>query len=114
MHLNNGSICIGTMYEAIDTMPVIILSPLFSDNWNIIVGFLNAFLRLGSVFNFMICPIVYKSSGVRMALWVSSFVATSGIIFAAISRTVEAKVTNLVSSSGEVTQPSMSTTTQRK
>lgn len=69
----------GTMYEVVDSLPFIILAPHFSDNWSIIVGLLNGFLRLGSVLNFALCPVLYHASGVRIALWISAMIAMSGI-----------------------------------
>lgn len=70
------------MYEIIDSVPIVILVPLFKSQWGLVVGLLNGFLRLGSVMNFVITPIIYNARGVKDALWFATAVASSTILFA--------------------------------
>lgn len=70
------------MYEIIDSMPFVILAPMFTSGWGLIMGLLNGFLRLGSVMNFVVSPIMYKRNGVKMALWLATFVFSLSIFFA--------------------------------
>ena len=70
------------MYEIIDSVPIVVLVPLFQSQWGLVVGLLNGFLRLGSVMNFVITPIIYKARGVKDALWFATAVASSTILFA--------------------------------
>ena len=51
-----GRFISGCMYEVIDSVPILILAPLFTKEWGLICGLLNGFLRLGSVANFILCP----------------------------------------------------------
>lgn len=76
-----GRFIAGTMYEAIDMLHVVIVVPLLPDDWGTIVGLCNAFLRFGSVCNFVISPLTYRLYGVAAAFWVSAAVAMSGIFF---------------------------------
>lgn len=76
-----GRFIAGTMYEAVDMLHVIIVVPLLPDDWGIVVGICNAFLRLGSVSNFIISPLTYRLYGVAAAFWVLAVVAASGILF---------------------------------
>ena len=48
---------------------------------------MNAFLRCGSILNFVIIPVVYKTSGLSMALYISAGVGTLMVLFAWIART---------------------------
>ena len=70
------------MYEIIDSMPLVIVGPLFSSQWGLVVGLLNGFLRLGSVVNFIMSPIIYKLKGIKVALWFATAAATCTILFA--------------------------------
>ena len=72
------------MYEIIDSVPIVVLVPLFQSQWGLVVGLLNGFLRLGSVMNFVITPIIYNARGVKDALWFATAVASSTILFAGI------------------------------
>ena len=70
------------MYEIIDSVPIVVLVPLFQSQWGLVVGLLNGFLRLGSVMNFVITPAIYNARGVKEALWFATFVASSTILSA--------------------------------
>jgi hypothetical protein len=70
------------MYEIIDSVPIVVLVPLFQSQWGLVVGLLNGFLRLGSVMNFVITPIIYNARGVKDALWFATAVASSTILSA--------------------------------
>lgn len=55
-----GRFMSGTVYEITDTVPIIMMGPLFKNSWGFIVGVMNCFLRLGSVFTFLFSPHVYR------------------------------------------------------
>jgi hypothetical protein len=62
-------------------MPFLLCTPHFTSEWGLVVGLLNGFLRLGSVMNFVISPLVYKSNGVKAALWLATLIFSSSILF---------------------------------
>jgi MFS family permease len=72
----------GFMYEIIDSMPFLLCAPHFTSEWGLVVGLLNGFLRLGSVMNFVISPLIYKSNGVKAALWLATFIFSSSVLYA--------------------------------
>jgi hypothetical protein len=82
-----GRFMAGCVYEIIDTIPIIILGPLFKANWGLMVGILNGSLRVGTVLSFSISPIIYRNYGVLMALWLSAFISIFGV-FSAIAANV--------------------------
>jgi MFS family permease len=77
-----GRAIAGFMYEIIDSMPFLLCTPYFTSDWGLVVGLLNGFLRLGSVMNFVISPFVYKSNGVKAALWLATVIFSSSILSA--------------------------------
>lgn len=77
-----GRFLAGCVYEVIDTIPIIILGPLFRSSWGLMVGLMNGCLRLGTVVTFGLSPIIYRSYGVTAALWVSGGMAVLGVIAA--------------------------------
>jgi MFS family permease len=77
-----GRVVAGTVYEIIDTVPVVFLGPLFPDHWGVVVSTLKVFLRLGSLFNFLLSPLIYVQYGLKAALWVAAMVASIGVLFA--------------------------------
>jgi len=79
-----GRTVLGLTYESIDVAPFPILSPLFVEDWPLLVGFVNAGLRMGSVVSFVLSPIMYGVGGLTAGLWTSSLVGLSGF-FAAVS-----------------------------
>ena len=79
------------MYEIIDSLPIVILAPLFDSQWGLVVGLLNGFLRLGSVMNFVLSPVIYKTRGVKVALWFATAIATSAVLFAALAYSLTRK-----------------------
>lgn len=72
----------GFMYEIIDSVPIVVLAPLFQTKWGLIVGLLNGFIRMGSVMNFLISPMVYSSRSVKSALWLATAFASCTTLFA--------------------------------
>jgi hypothetical protein len=70
------------MYEIIDSVPIVVLHLMFDSQWGLVLGLLNGFLRLGSVMNFVISPIIYTSSGVKAALWFATAMASLSTLFA--------------------------------
>ena len=66
-----GRALAGCQYEVIDSLPILILYPLFESDWSTVVGILNGFLRLGSVVNFLLSPVLYRSGGILSAIAVS-------------------------------------------
>ncbi len=77
-----GRFLAGCVYEVIDTIPIIILGPLFRANWGLVVGIMNGSLRLGTVFTFGVSPIVYSHYGVIAALWLAALMAVLGVVAA--------------------------------
>jgi MFS family permease len=74
-----GRFVSGVMYESIDTLPVILLRPLFEHRrWNLVVGMMNAALRLGSVLNFYVSPLSYGLFGLKSSFWISAAVSFVG------------------------------------
>ena len=82
-----GRFLAGSVYEVIDLIPIILLGPLFKTDWGAMVGVMNAFLRCGSILNFVIVPLVYKAAGLSTSLFVSACVGTLMVFFAVIART---------------------------
>mmetsp|Transcript_12175 Transcript_12175/g.27169 ORF Transcript_12175/g.27169 Transcript_12175/m.27169 type:complete len:183 (-) Transcript_12175:88-636(-) len=75
-----GRFLCGSTYEIIDTVPIIILGPMFKKNWGLIVGMMNGFLRLGTVLTFALSPLLYREYGVMCALWAGAIVGGLGVI----------------------------------
>lgn len=78
------------MYEFVDTIPMILLGPIYEKNWGLLVGFCNCFLRLGSVFNFILSPFIYNlyrnpTDGLKAAFWTSTSIISMGVICALFS-----------------------------
>ena len=67
------------MYEVVDSFPVLFMAPLYQHQWGLMVGFINCFLRLGSVFNFILSPLIYHNFGLSAAFWASSVVSSIGV-----------------------------------
>ena len=68
------------MYEIIDAvMPITFLGPLFINDWLIVVGFMNIFIRLGSVTNFLLSPIIYRMFGIKVAFWIAAIIGCTGL-----------------------------------
>jgi hypothetical protein len=70
-----GRILAGSVYEVIDFLPIVCTGALFKDEWGMIVGGTNAFLRAGSVATFVIGPFVYEQVGLVPAMWLSAVIA---------------------------------------
>ena len=81
-----GRLLSGIFYECIDTFPVLVVRPLFESNWSLVVGFINALIRLGSVVNFILTPYIYRVSGLEMSFFISAMVGCSSIIFAILAK----------------------------
>jgi MFS family permease len=70
----------GSVYEIIDAvLPITYLGPLFQNEFQIVVGFMQVFIRFGSVANFIISPLLYREFGLTSAFWVAALVGTSSI-----------------------------------
>jgi nitrate/nitrite transporter NarK len=80
----------GTFYEVIDCLPISFVAPFFTAEWASVTGALNGFLRLGSIANFMLCPVAFAAAGLEGAFWLACAVGASGVLFAAAIRRVEA------------------------
>jgi len=75
-----GKAISGCMYEIIDAvMPVVYLGGLFKDDFQLVVSFMQVFIRLGSVANFFLSPILYTSCGLKATIWISSLIGSSSI-----------------------------------
>lgn len=77
-----GRIMAGCVYEVIDFLPIVCTGALFKDEWGMIVGGTNAFLRAGSVATFVIGPFVYQEVGLVPAMWLSATIAMLSVIVA--------------------------------
>jgi MFS family permease len=70
----------GSVYEIIDALlPITYLGPLFQNEFQIVVGFMQVFIRFGSVANFIISPLLYREFGLTSAFWVAALVGCSSI-----------------------------------
>jgi len=78
--LVGGRICTGLTYESIDMSPLPILSPLFTDCWGFMCGVFNAFLRGGSVVNFLVSPKMYHIGGLSAATAVSAVISLTTLV----------------------------------
>jgi MFS family permease len=80
----------GSMYEIVDAvMPIIYLSALFKEDFLLVVGFCQIFLRLGSVCNFILSPYIFNNYGLISAIWVASFVGCFSIVLLLFGRYIE-------------------------
>jgi MFS family permease len=82
-----GRTLAGAVYEIIDTMPVIVLKPLFGeDSWSTAIGMINSFLRLGSVVCFIVSPYIYKleHDSVSAALACAAVIGWCGCMFSVL------------------------------
>jgi hypothetical protein len=60
--------------------------------WGLLSGCINGFIRLGSVLQFVLMPVVYHRYGLVQALWSSSAIGASGLIFGIFSHYVAARL----------------------
>lgn len=61
--LLSGRVMTGIAYEALDMVPIGLLSPRFEGQWGTMVGVINGVNRLGSVLNFLLEPLILRSPG---------------------------------------------------
>lgn len=90
-----GKFLAGTVYETIDTVPVLFLGTLFKENWGLMVGVMNGVLRFGSVASFMFNPYLYQHYGIRAALWVAAVIGLMGVFFAFCAAYCDIRLTEL-------------------
>ena len=67
-----GRFLTGCSYEALDFLPTGMVAHRFPDHWGKMVGVVNGCNRLGSILNFVVEPLLYRSFGLRVALVVPS------------------------------------------
>jgi MFS family permease len=84
-----GRFMAGCMYEVVDTIPIIILGPIFRANWGFMVCLMNGTLRFGTILAFAVGPLAYRAFGVEAALGVSSLMGVLGVASAFIAYTVD-------------------------
>jgi hypothetical protein len=85
-----GKALSGSMYEILDAlMPILYLGALYKDDFQLVVGFMQIFIRLGSVVNFFVTPRLYAMYGLNIALWVASIVGMSGLVLFVMARYIE-------------------------
>lgn len=82
--LLSGRVVLGLCYESIDMMPLPILGKDFADVWAFLSGVFNGFLRMGSVTNFVLSPIIFERTGLAGALWASTAFGCSALVTCAI------------------------------
>ena len=63
-------------------LPITFVSPLFRDDWVIVIGIFNILIRLGSVSNFLISPVMYSSFGISSAFWLAAVIGCSSVFLA--------------------------------
>jgi hypothetical protein len=90
-------------------LPIVILGPVFQDDWGQMVGKVNAFLRLGSALNFVISPITYREFGLSGAAFTSFVVSVGMIVFGLLARTTYTRLKALTPTHP---QPQRSTTVE--
>jgi len=87
------------MYEIIDALlPITFVAPLFPDDWIVVVGVFNVFIRLGSVFNFIISPIIYSRYGLSTAFWLAALIGSTSILLVLIATKIEKQMKEEVES----------------
>jgi hypothetical protein len=80
----------GSMYEIIDAvMPITYIGPMYKADFQIVIGVVQIFIRLGSVVNFIVSPIAYAKYGLVPAIWIASLVGVSSILLLFTARTLE-------------------------
>ncbi len=88
-----GKALSGSMYEIIDAvMPIIYMGPMFKQDFQLVVGLAQIFIRLGSVINFIVSPYVYSHYSLLTAIWVASIVGCGAITLFAASRYIECEL----------------------
>eukprot|EP01039_Chlorochromonas_danica_P001838 gene1838-2011_t len=76
----SGKVITGCLYEIIDAlMPIIYLSPIYKEEFPMVVGILQIFLRSGSIVNFILSPMIYAHYGLKAAFWVSTLVGCTAL-----------------------------------
>jgi len=60
--------------------------------WGILSGCVNGFIRLGSVVQFVVMPVVYRRYGIVAALWTASAMGSSGLFFGIFSQRIAGKL----------------------
>lgn len=76
-----GKFLSGSMYEVIDcVMAVTYLTPIFQEDYQVIIAIQQFFVRLGSVINFFLSPWLYEKYGLNVTIWVSSIIGASSIV----------------------------------
>lgn len=87
-----GRLLQGISYEVIDMMTLPLTTPYFQDIWALMGALVNGFIRLGSVSQFLLLPIIYSKVGLAPALWTASGVGASGLLFGLVTWRVESKL----------------------
>jgi len=76
---------LGITYEPTDVLPLPVLGPHFREDWGLLVGVFNGALRLGSVANFALTPVLYEWGGIPLAFWCSAAVGITGFVTAMLT-----------------------------
>ena len=85
-----GKLISGSMYEIIDALlPITYTGPLFPESFPIVVGVMQLFIRLGSVINFIVSPIIYRHYGLSTVFWVAFLVSVLALPSFYFARSVE-------------------------
>lgn len=85
-----GKALSGSMYEILDAlMPILYLGTLYREDFQLVVGFMQMFIRMGSVVNFIVTPFLYRRYGLNVAMWVASLVGMSGLLLFLMARFIE-------------------------
>ena len=71
-------------------MPIAYLGPMFlGGDFQIVVGFLQIFIRMGSVVNFIVSPYLYLHYNLQIAFWVAAVIGMLSVPFFLLSRQIE-------------------------
>jgi hypothetical protein len=85
-----GKALSGSMYEIVDAvMPISYMAPLYKGDFQVVVGFCQVFIRLGSVVNFIVSPVAYAQYGLLTAIWIASLIGIFSILLLVMARWLE-------------------------
>ncbi len=80
----------GSVYEIIDaTLPVVYLGGLYKGDFQVVVAYMQVFIRMGSVVNFFVSPFLYTTCGLKATIWISSLIGSASIGFFAAAWYIE-------------------------
>ena len=85
-----GRLVMGLPYEAIDVLPLPLLTPYFPDRWATACAIINGGNRIGSILNFVTSPYAYHRLGIGGALTAPAACALLGLVAGVAARRASA------------------------